>query len=163
MLSLILIRHAKSSWKNTELDDIERPLKKRGVKDAIKIGKLLYNREEIPELLITSPAERALSTAGIIAAEIGYPQENIIKEELLYMAGYDDFIRVISRYSAGKSKIMMVSHNPGITDFVNSISRAEIDNIPTCGVVRLDFTDAESAVKGLQAKLVYFEYPKKLK
>ncbi len=162
MRSLYLVRHAKSSWDTPGLSDLERPLNKRGKQDAPMMGKLLKNLGEIPDLIITSPAKRANSTAKRIATEIDYNEKVIIINDLLYMADIENFIEVIKDVNEKFKKIMIFSHNYGITDFANYISTSDIENIPTCGVVKIDFKfDSWNKIKKEKGKLVFFEYPKK--
>lgn len=162
MLTLYLVRHAKSSWENTGIEDILRPLSKRGKYDAPLMGKLLFERNEIPDLIISSPAKRAYSTAKKIALELGYPKTEIMKQDQLYMAGIDDFNEVLSGVPQDKRKLMLVSHNFGITDFANQLTGSDISNIPTCGVVRIDLNISSwiNAASN-RGKLIFFEYPKK--
>lgn len=162
MRSLYLVRHAKSSWDIPGLSDLERPLNKRGKHDAPMMGKLLKNMGEIPDLIITSPAKRANSTAKRIATEIDYNEKGITINDLLYMADIENFIEVIKDVNEKFKKIMIFSHNYGITDFANYISTSDIENIPTCGVVKIDFKfDSWNKIKKEKGKLVFFEYPKK--
>jgi phosphohistidine phosphatase len=162
MRSLYLIRHAKSSWDDPLLKDSERPLNKRGKQDAPLMGKLLNKMGEHPDLIITSPAKRAKSTAKRIAAEIGYDEKGIIIDKLLYMADIEDFINVISATSNKIFRLMLFSHNYGITDFTNFVSSSEIGNIPTCGAVKIDFEfDSWNRINNEKGKLIFFEYPRK--
>lgn len=161
MRSIYLVRHAKSSWDSHGLADRDRPLNGRGKNDALKMGRLLAERNEVPELIISSPAKRAFSTAKRIANELGYKVKHIEKNELLYMADTEEFFTVITETPKKVHKLMLFSHNYGITYFANYISGSNIENIPTCGIVRVDF-EAESwkDIANQKGKLIYFEYPK---
>lgn len=162
MRTIYLVRHAKSSWAEPGLSDMERSLNKRGKHDAPKMGSLLYAKGERPQLLVSSPAKRAYSTAKRIAKELDYPAKDIIKDERLYMADVEDFYSVIKNTEENIERLMIFSHNYGITYFANLISGSNIDNIPTCGVVRVDFdTNSWKDVEEQKGKLIYFEYPKK--
>ena len=162
MKSLILVRHAKSSWDSPELSDKERPLNSRGKHDAPMMGKLLNKLGLKAELIISSPAKRARQTAKRIAKEIGYKEEDIQVDNNLYMAGIEDFYDVIGLVNDKVNTLFVFSHNYGITDFANYISNSDIDNIPTCGIVRIDLDiDSWSKIKNEKGKLVFFEYPKK--
>jgi len=164
MKILYLVRHAKSSWDHPELGDAQRPLNKRGKIDAPMMGKLLASKGENPELIISSHAKRAFSTAKRIAGELEYPAKNIIVNEDLYMADSDDFYKIIDKVPDNINRLMLFSHNYGITYFANHISCADIDNIPTCGIVRVDFeTKKWKEIKNTKGKLNFFEYPKKYK
>jgi phosphohistidine phosphatase len=162
MRKLFLVRHAKSSWDNPGLSDIDRPLNGRGKENAPKMGELLKQREGSVDLIISSPAKRARSTAKRIAKQLDYKPKNIEINELLYLADTDDFFEVIKKTPDEAKNLMLFSHNFGITYFANFISGENIDNIPTCGVVRIDFEmDSWKDIKKQKGKLVYFEYPKK--
>lgn len=161
--TLYLVRHAKSSWKNPGLADSQRPLNKRGKHDAPLMGKTLRGRKEIPELLISSPAKRAISTAKHFAKELNYNKEKIEIKEILYMASSTDFYNVIEKCGNSLKSIMLFSHNPGITDFANLISGYDIENIPTSGTVRIDFdTDSWKGIKNKKGEIKFFISPKNL-
>jgi len=162
MKKLYLIRHAKSSWKDPDLDDIKRPLGTRGKNDAPKMGKLLNKLGEKADLIISSPAKRAKDTAKKIAQEIKYPVKKILLDERLYMAGVDDFVKVISEVRKSINSLMIVSHNFGLTIFANELTESEIINIPTCGVVKLELDIKKwKEIKKVKGKLIFYEYPKK--
>ena len=164
MLTLFLCRHAKSSWDEPGLSDKDRPLNARGKNDAPMMGRMLENREENPDLIISSPAERAFKTAKLISDEIGYRQKDIIVDNRIYMAGIDDFIEVLKECRSKDKTIMIFSHNYGITDFANYISSSRIDNIPTCGIVKIKFEFSNwEKIKKEKGKLEYFIYPKMFK
>lgn len=164
MKILYLVRHAKSSWDQSELGDAERPLNKRGKTDAQIMGQLLASKSESPDLIISSHAKRAFSTAKRIAKELEYPVKNIIINEELYMADSDDYYKIIDSVPGIVNKLMLFSHNYGITYFANHISASNIDNIPTSGIVRVDFdTSSWKEIKNIKGKLIFFEYPKKYK
>lgn len=162
MKSLILVRHAKSSWDSPGLSDKERPLNNRGKHDAPMMGKLLNKLGLKADLIISSPAKRARQTAKRIAKEIGYKEEDIQVDNNLYMAGIEDFNNVIGSVKDKINTLFVFSHNYGITDFANYISNSDIDNIPTCGIVRIDLEiDSWRKIKNEKGKLIFFEYPKK--
>lgn len=162
MKSLYLVRHAKSSWDNPSLEDSKRPLNHRGKENAVLMGKILRKRNEIPDLIISSNAKRARNTARRFAKEIGYPIKDIIEDKKLYMADSIDFEKVISKVNDDIKALMLFSHNPGITNFLNSISGSDITNIPTSGICRIDF-DIKSwnEINDSKGNLIYFDYPKK--
>jgi phosphohistidine phosphatase len=160
--TLYLVRHAKSSWKNPELSDSERPLNKRGKHDAPLIGRFLKQKNEIPELLVSSTAKRALKTAENFAEEL-HSSKKIVSDESLYMAGIDDFISVIENIEDSINSVMLFSHNPGITDFANYITGSDIENIPTAGTVRIDFSmKSWKDCRKTKGELKFFISPKKL-
>lgn len=162
MKTLTLIRHAKSSWKYSGLDDMDRPLNRRGGRDAPLMGDILAERGCCPDAVFTSPALRALRTAEMIANAIQYPQQRIKLDDRLYHAGVDDLLDVIKSMDDSYRWVACVGHNPGMTDLANHLSRQRFDNVPTCGVVQMHFdldrwTDIEkSAPNGID-----FDFPKK--
>ena len=139
MKTLILTRHAKSSWKHPFLADIDRPLNKRGERDAPVMGKRLSRRNLIPDALVTSPAARALATATAISEPLGYPTGKIIVEDVLYEASKDRLLDAIYSLDDAWGTVMIVAHNPGLTDLVNELFPYPVANMPTCGVAVLKF------------------------
>jgi phosphohistidine phosphatase len=162
MKTIYLVRHAKSSWKYPNLDDFERPLNKRGRKNAPFMGKILKKLKVTPDLVISSPANRAAMTARIIAAAINYPLENIAYSEAIYEFSEDALIRVINKIDNGVNSSMVVGHNPAINGLANYIGDQPISNVPTCGVYCVDL-DISSWAKIYEhcGKLKFFEFPKK--
>lgn len=162
MKRLILIRHAKSSWKEPDLRDFDRPLNKRGKRDAPFMGKLLAEEKVLPDLIISSPAIRAFTTAKKIAEEIGYSKEAILTHKRLYESDTDDFVNVISEVDDAVNTLMIFSHNPGLTILSNFVSDKRIDNIPTCGIVHIDLKiNHWKDIDFDKGVLVSFDYPKK--
>lgn len=157
--TIYLIRHAKSSWKFPELSDFERPLNKRGKSDAPFMGKLLAEKNILPDLIISSPAKRAISTAEIIADAIGYNREFIIEEEELYLASSNSILRILALLNDKKS-VMIFGHNPGLTVLNNLLSDKHIENIPTCGIVALRFNAEWNQIKPKTAEQIFFDFPK---
>jgi phosphohistidine phosphatase len=121
MKTLYLVRHAKSSWKYPNLDDFERPLNKRGRKNAPFMGTILKKLKVAPDLLISSPANRAAITARIIAAKINYPLEKIRYRESIYEFSEDALIHVIKQIDDSVNKAMIVGHNPATNGLANYI------------------------------------------
>ncbi len=162
MKELCLVRHAKSSWKYPKLDDFERPLNKRGQKNAPFMGKVLHQLGFTPDLIITSPASRAAMTARIFAFEIKYPLESILYLSSVYESNERNLIQLLRELDDNLEKIMLVGHNPAITHLANNIGDNPISNLPTSGVfcVVLGIT-SWSGIKNNAGKLKYFEFPKK--
>ena len=155
------MRHAKSSWKNPELNDFDRPLNKRGKRDAPFMGKLLKGKKIKPDLVITSPAERAYTTAKYFAEEMNYPAEKIRTDNSLYEANSRDIIKVMTNTEDNINSLMIFAHNPGITDLHNFICEKHIDNIPTSAVVSLILKVRHwKEVAENTCQLEFFEYPK---
>jgi phosphohistidine phosphatase len=162
MKNLFLIRHAKSDWSNSDLDDFDRPLNKRGLRDAPFMAKLLKSKIDKVDAIYSSPANRALSTANFFAESFGIDTENIIQDSNLYLSSYEILIKCIKDFEDSYQDVIMVTHNPGITDLSNYLSNVYIDNIPTTGIVALKFSeDSWKKIGKKKCKLVFFEYPKK--
>lgn len=162
MKILYLARHAKSSWKYPQLDDFERPLNKRGHKNAPFMGGVLKKRGVLPDLILSSPANRAAMTARIIAAEIDYPLEGVIYAESMYGAGERGMIGIIKQMGDEISKLMLVGHNPGMTSLANTLGNDPVSNIPTSGIycVHLDIPSWEM-IRDRCGTTEFFVFPKK--
>jgi phosphohistidine phosphatase len=161
--TLFIIRHAKSSWDASNIDDFERPLNDRGKRDAPRMGKRFKEKDIHPDLLLSSPAKRALSTAKRIAKELKYPKDDIKTDRRLYHADEETMLTVVRELKDNRNVVMIFSHNPGLTEFVNSLMNGEldIDNVPTCGVVAFQFNfDSWKDVDWGKGKLLFFDYPK---
>ncbi|MGH7542634.1 MAG: SixA phosphatase family protein [Gemmatimonadota bacterium] len=140
MKTLVLVRHAKSSWKDASLADRDRPLNDRGKRDAPEMGRRLAARGEAPDLIVSSPAARALATARVIAEAVGYPVDRIREDERIYMAGPADLLGAIHDLDDDDDRVFLFGHNPGLTDLVNALSVPAVENVPTCGVVEFRLT-----------------------
>lgn len=161
MKKLTLVRHAKSSWKDAGLADRDRPLNKRGRQDAPRMGKRLAQRAASPDQIISSPAVRALTTAKIMAEEIGYPPDEIIVDERLYGADIPEWLAVIRGLDDALEHVLLVGHNPGLTDLVNDLSPDGVDNVPTCGVVEMTFdVETWTRIGSVEPTAVDLDYPK---
>lgn len=163
MKTLYVVRHAKSSWDDTDLADIDRPLNDRGKRDAPRMGKRLKEKSIHPELFLSSPARRAFSTARRIGEVLNYKKENIRTERKLYHASEDDILNIVRALPDKLNSVMIFGHNPGLTDFVNELleSKQFIDNIPTCGIVAFSFAcKSWTDLTQRNAALIFFDYPK---
>lgn len=161
MKYLYLLRHAKSSWKDLSVNDFDRPLNKRGKKDAPKMGKFLNDRNVKVDLIISSPAKRTKETSKIIAEGIGYKNQ-IIFDENIYEASLEQLLALIKNLNKNLNSVMLVAHNPGLTELANYFVNEDIDNIPTCGIAAIKLENGWDEVKRNCGKLLFFEYPKKL-
>ena len=161
MRQLLIVRHAKSSWDDFSVPDFERPLNDRGKKDAPVIAQRILDRNIIPDEIITSPAKRARKTAELFAKTLGLPKENIVEARELYEASPEAFYDVVRRASVSASTLMLFSHNPGITAFVNKLTSVSIDDMPTCAVFALscDINDW-SEFRAAKKEFLFFDYPK---
>jgi phosphohistidine phosphatase len=163
MKTLYVIRHAKSSWADPIASDFERGLNERGKKDAPRMGKRLKEKEINPDFMLSSPARRALSTAKRIAEILKYKKEKIKTHAKLYHADEETILSILQEVKDKHDVVMLFGHNPGLTEFVNTLSAVEIniDNVPTCGVVAFSLpVDSWKAVTWKSGKLLFFDYPK---
>lgn len=162
MKTLYLVRHAKSDWDNAELLDIERPLNKRGYRDAHTISIWLKNQKIIPELLISSNAIRAISTALIFSRNLKTDSSKIIIAPNLYETNEKEYLKIIQSIDNSKKSAMLFAHNPTLTLLANYLTMPFTDNIPTCAVVGLKIkSNTWKDFEQEKAELFLFEYPKK--
>jgi phosphohistidine phosphatase len=159
--TLILIRHAKSSWEDASLNDFERPLNDRGKKDAPMMADRLHERGIKVDAFISSPAKRAKRTAEQFVKRYKKEGGDLILKTELYMAGEETFIKLMEKLDDQMDCVAMFSHNPSITDFANSLADVHIDNIPTCGIFAVSI-DANkwNKTKEAKKKFLFFDYPK---
>lgn len=163
MKTLILARHAKSSWKQPDLSDHDRPLNKRGRLDAPRMAAYLTAHYAPPQRIVSSTAERAASTARLLAKGLGYFPDEIDHLPRLYLANAPTLLAVARGLPAELDTVMLVAHNPGMTDFVNALCDAGLDNLPTCGVARIGFdvSDWRALAPG-EGQLLSLDVPKAL-
>jgi len=131
--TLFLVRHAKSSRNEPALQDKDRPLNNRGKRDAPKMGKRLAKREVTPDLILSSPAKRALKTAQLIAKKLDYKLQDIVVDERLYATGADELLHLIRKLGAKPKSVMLVGHNPELTELAHHLS-SKITHLPTCAI-----------------------------
>ncbi len=161
MKTLTLVRHAKSSWKNKSLSDRERTLNERGKRDAPVMGQRIAEEGVRPSLIICSPAMRAWTTAKIIANELGYPVEFLQREEDVYLASLETLLDVVAAQESGFNSLLLVGHNPGLTDFANFLSPGLTRNLPTAAVVSVKFErDDWKLQEQPDIELAVYDYPK---
>ena len=133
MKRLLLMRHAKSSWKDSNLPDRERPLKKKGERDAERMGKMLKDKNLVPDLILTSTAVRAVETAKLLTAACKCGAERIQALDSLYMAEPTDILEAIRTYGNGYKTVMVIGHNPGMEAFLQIINGA-VESLPTASI-----------------------------
>ena len=162
MKTLVIVRHAKSSWDNAVLSDHQRQLSKRGLRDAPIMGARLAEWGPPVDRVISSSATRALTTAELITHEMGLPWDEIQIEDALYHATEEDIIDLINEQEDYLDGLMLFGHNPGMTYLVNGLSDLDLDNLPTCGVAILQFdVKSWSEIGDEIATTGYFDFPKK--
>ncbi len=159
MKKLCLVRHAKSSWKHPDLDDFDRPLNRRGMRDAPSMGKGLARRGTRPDALVSSPARRAMQTAVALADGMGIPSNEIREDERIYTASTSTLIAIIQGWDDTWERAMMVGHSPAIADIAAVLAGEEVSHVPTCTVMELDldvasWSDVAPGCGALRIKIV---------
>jgi phosphohistidine phosphatase len=158
---VLLVRHAKSSWDDPSLDDHDRPLNDRGLRNAPEMGTRLHGCSVRPDLWISSTALRAITTAEIIAEQVVFPIDQIQRTKDLYHASATELQEFIGELDDQFGTAILFGHNPGMTSLVANLYGLPIDNLPTCGVVHLQFDDDNwSAVSSAPPARAYFDFPK---
>lgn len=138
MKTLLLLRHAKSSWKHPELADHDRPLNKRGKRTAPLIGALLQDEDLIPDLILSSSAVRAHTTALIVAQACTYEGE-IKRTRKLYLAEPQDYIEVLRQVDEKHARVLVVGHNPGLESLIESLT-GEAMAMPTAALAQVELS-----------------------
>jgi len=164
MKRLTLVRHSKSDWSLPGQQDWDRALNKRGQRDAPEMARRLRARKLKPDLILSSPAVRALATATIMARELKVAASIVRQDERLYLAGPADMLTVIRELGGSARHLMVFGHNPGITDFANRLSAGDrIDNMPTSAVFTATFAIQDwSELDWGSGQDAQFDYPKNL-
>ena len=142
--TLTLLRHAKSSWDNPDLSDHDRPLNERGERDAPEMGRRLRERGIRPSVLVTSSAKRTRHTARHVARALGFPIEFIQVEKSLYHASPATMLKVIADLDTQFHHVLLIGHNPGISELAERLSDGLVTNMPTAGMSVADTTSASS-------------------
>jgi len=164
MKRLTLVRHSKSDWSLPGQQDWDRALNKRGQRDAPEMARRMRARKLKPDLILSSPAVRALATATIMARELKVAASIVRQDERLYLAGPADMLTVIRDLGGSARHLMVFGHNPGITDFANRLSAGDrIDNMPTSAVFTATFAIQDwSELDWGSGQDAQFDYPKNL-
>jgi len=159
MKKLYIIRHAKSSWSDEMLDDFDRPLNKRGKSNAPMMGERLRDKNAIPDMIISSPAKRAKTTARIIAEKVNYTKEIIYNNDI-YESDVATLHNIFTKIDDDNETVFLFGHNPEL----NMLAQMYVgfdENIPTCGVLEVEFNcDRWRDISARNAKLLSFDYPK---
>jgi phosphohistidine phosphatase len=163
MKTLLIIRHAKSSWDDPSLSDFDRTLTERGKSDAAMMAKRMISNSITIDAFVSSPAKRAKKTAKLFMKEFGKDEKDLLLIPSLYEASVKDFYAAVENFDDKNNTIALFSHNPGITEFINSLECSPIYNMPTCAVFALkiktkhwkDFREAEK-------EFLFFDYPKNI-
>ncbi len=162
MKTLTLLRHAKSSWGDATLADAERPLNGRGERDAPMMAERIHKAGIRPSLIISSPALRAWTTAKVLAEEISYPNEFLQREKDVYLASKNTLLDVIGEQDNGFNSLLVVGHNPGMTELANFLQPGLTQNLPTCAVVSLNIDTNDWDLRDIgSVELALYDFPKR--
>ena len=162
--TLFIIRHAKSSWTEMDARDFDRTLDLRGHNDAPGMAKMLKGEGIKPDLLVSSPAMRAKTTANYFATEFGIDAQSIDYQKDIYEAFETDILKVVRDLPNEAKVVFLFGHNPALTYFTNRYDKNPVDNLPTCGIIRIDLSvDDWSGFNEKTAKVTGLWYPKMYK
>ena len=159
---LLIIRHGKSSWDHEGLDDIDRPLAERGIRNAGDMAERLMALKLVPQLILSSPASRALNTALIMLKSWGAGPESLQIHDPLYMAYPSEIEQVVSGVSAEIRNLAIFGHNPSFTLYANQFMELPLENLPTAGVVVVTLESENwGGIGRKNVKGTYVDYPKR--
>ena len=158
--TLFIVRHGKSAWDQTGISDIDRPLKDRGIRNAYEIAETLKKKHTKPDAIYSSPAARALNTAIIFSRVLEVPSDHLYVKEDLYLADLSEIIDVIKETDTSINSVMVFGHNPGFTDLANYLSELRLQNLPTAGLVCLQFNiKTWDEIDKRKLASSYFDFP----
>ncbi|MEO6914679.1 MAG: histidine phosphatase family protein [Chitinophagaceae bacterium] len=161
MKSLLIVRHAKSSWDPAVTSDFDRKLNHRGKSDAPEMAGRLKEKNILPDIFISSPAKRARKTAELFGEVLAIRKQEILLIDQLYEAAMPVFFQTVSDISDSFQVAGIFAHNPGITDFVNALCSVKIDDMPTCGIFGVKiYTEKWAEFEVAEKEFWFFDYPK---
>jgi phosphohistidine phosphatase len=159
---LYLIRHGKSSWSNLKISDFDRPLNKRGKREAPLMAGILEQHGICPDAIISSPAKRARATAEIVAKHVHFPVKQIHFEDQVYTSITVDLLQVLQKISDQVGTAFLVGHNYAITDLAVMLTGVYIAKIPTSGIVAMDLSIKRwSEIGQGKGTMLFFDFPQK--
>ena len=163
MKKLIIIRHCKSSWSDLNLNDFDRPLNNRGVQDGNLMSKELSKKIDKVDLLFSSSSKRTRLTADFFIEVINIKKINFMDE--LYHSSSENIINILKKISNTKKSVIVIGHNPGLTDLVNKLTSINLYNLPTCGVaiINLNINNWDHINNFSEYDLEWMKFPKQLK
>lgn len=161
MKTLIIVRHAKSSWAVVGEKDFDRALNDRGKKDAPQMASRLKEKGLKVDLFVSSPARRARKTARYFAEAYKVDKKDIMLIDMLYEPTLEAFYHTVKNLDDAYKTVAVFAHNPAITYFVNTLTNVHTDNMPTCGVFAVQInTDNWAQFKESEKQFLFFDYPK---
>lgn len=159
---LLIVRHAKSDWNNPELRDFDRPLNERGERNAPEMARRLIRNDLVPQLLVSSPAVRALTTAELFAGVFGYDTSDIIRVPEIYEARSATLLEIVNNLSNHTDFAALFGHNPGVSHLASKLTDSRFVDLPTCGMVLIKFPfDDWKLISGGTGTVKWEDYPKK--
>ncbi|NTU96673.1 MAG: phosphohistidine phosphatase [Chlorobiaceae bacterium] len=162
MKTLYIVRHAKSGWENGVRNDFDRTLSARGLRTAPVMANVLKEKKILPDLIISSPATRALTTAKLFSVILGYPEKRIEERMELYDAHAGTIFETLRQISDECSTVMIFGHNPSLLEFASLFGGKKIDVLVPCGVIRIDLDISSWKKSTCQAgKNIWYEMPEK--
>lgn len=161
MKRLFIVRHAKSSWDSPYLSDFDRPLNNRGKRDLPDMANRFSDTNYHVDYIISSPAERAWTTAKGFVKTLNIADENFIDDERFYHANTSTMKEIISVADNAHDTIMVFGHNPGLTSLIASLSDFNLYNLPTCAICGIEFTfDVWEEILTAKGQKIYYDFPK---
>jgi len=161
MKTLVITRHAKSSWNSDAIDDFSRPLNKRGLRDAPVMAQRLQQRGPIPQLVVSSTAARALATTKLMLPAFEISEDQLVTTDEIYEAPVSALAQTIKAQPDTFEIIMLVGHNPGVSGFAEFLSVGAHLQMPTCAMacLQLDIDSWKDLYRDC-ANLLWYDYPK---
>lgn len=162
MKTLLILRHAKSSWKDDRLPDHDRPLNKRGKRDAPKMGKLMQTKGLVPDLILCSTAKRAQKTCQFVSEESGYDGEILLDRDL-YAFESTVYLEKLSQIDKRYQIVLLIGHNPGLEELLEQLT-SDYYHLPTAALaqVNLPISDWVELDEDTQGQVINLWYPKEL-
>ena len=158
---LTLVRHAKSSWQDSSLSDRDRPLNKRGQNNAPIMAERFLGRGLLPDVIVSSPALRALTTARVIASGINFDEASIVEEDAMYFEGSWAMRHIMQAQPNTCEHLMLVGHNPDMTTLLNDLAGYITSNMVTCAMATLHTESTWADIEYAHWRLLDYDYPKK--
>jgi phosphohistidine phosphatase len=160
MRTVYIMRHGKSVWDIPDLDDHERPLSPKGLERTVKVARFLRSKWEMPDVILSSTAKRAKDTAGVMAVELGIDNDNMHFDRRLYDHNAENIFELFSMIPPEVYRILLVGHNPTITEFTSLILRKLTEDLPTSSLVGVELhTDLWAAASSCPATFKFFVNP----
>jgi phosphohistidine phosphatase len=165
---LLILRHAKSDWSSDAASDFQRPLAKRGKKDAPRVGAWLYREGIVPDRIVSSPAQRARDTALMVCKALDLKKKQLVWDDGVYDADTQALLDVLARLPSGDATVLLIGHNPGLEELIRYLGGDDVDEpddgklLPTAALARLEMPDDWSRLEPGCASLLRIVRPKQL-